>query len=511
MALRVRLGASSTRDELKEVDVSAMNWRWYVASLVCLTLACGKDDNPADGSEDQGVGADQGMTLDMSSTSQDQGASPQDGGTRPADQGGPQDMAQDEDLGEDMSAPQDMTVPPPTGRCAPLPAASGEVIMVTPAQADDLPDIVARAASGATILLADGTYRSSRDGEGSRRLNFRTPGVTLRSASGNAGAVIIDGEYKTKEIINISADDVTIAEVTIMHAEDHLIHATGNGAEHIVGVKLHGLRLWDAGEQFIKVNGSGQGGFVDDGELTCSFFELTDAGRPNIERAGGGCYTGGIDTHSAQGWHVADNHFKDIYCAGEGLAEHAVHFWRNSRDTVVERNIIENCARGIGFGLNPALDRRSYDDNPYPGVGLIEHIDGVIQNNMIFADIPFYDTGIELQHARGTRVDHNTVMSTPSATGFFSSIDYRFEVTQVTLRNNIARRITSRNGGNATLGSNIEAPDASLFVDLASGDLHLAASASQAIDKATTIQDVTDDFEGDPRQGARDIGADERE
>lgn len=496
--------------------MSVMSKKWCGVFAVCVIMACGKDDEPAQSPSDQDV-VGEDATQDMVSGTQDQGTPGQDAGAQPgdmdrvADQGADQGTTPDMPGAVDMMDTVDMNVPPPAGRCAALPAPTGPVIMVTPDQADDLPDIVSGAASGTTIMLADGTYRSGRSGEGARRMNFRTPGVTLRSASGNAEAVIIDGEYNTNEIINISASDVTIADVTITHAKDHLLHATGNGAENIVGTVFHGLRLFDAGEQFIKVNGSGQGGFVDDGELVCSWFELTDAGRPNIERAGGGCYTGGIDTHSAQGWHVADNTFKDIYCAGEGLAEHAVHFWRNSRDTVVERNVITNCARGIGFGLNPALDKRSYADNPYPDAGLIEHIDGVIQNNIIFADIAFYDTGIELQHAHGTRVDHNTVMSTASATGFYSSIDYRFEVTQVTIRNNIARRITSRNGGNATLESNIEAPDSSLFVDMASGDLHLAASASEAIDKAVPVQDVTDDFEGDSRQGAKDIGADERQ
>ena len=66
-------------------------------------------------------------------------------------------------------------------------------------------------------------------------------------------------------------------------------------------------------------------------------FEMTDEGRPYVERAVGGCYTGGIDAHMARGWRVAENRFVGIYCAGEGLAEHAVHFWVGSRDTVVER------------------------------------------------------------------------------------------------------------------------------------------------------------------------------
>ena len=127
-----------------------------------------------------------------------------------------------------------------------------------------------------------------------------------------------------------------------------------------------------------------------------------------------------------------------------------MHFWRSSRDTQVENNIIVNCARGIGFGLDDE-QTRTYPDAPYPGVDPISHFDGIIRNNAIFADIPWYDTGVELHYAHGARVYHNTIVSTNDATGFFSSIDYRFPTTQVSIYNNLTRRITRRNGGNADL------------------------------------------------------------
>jgi hypothetical protein len=78
-----------------------------------------------------------------------------------------------------------------TAPCAPLPPPRGAVVPVTPAQADDLPSIVGSAPTGTTILLEDGVYRSSRSGEAARRINLRTPGVALRSASGAAAAVVL--------------------------------------------------------------------------------------------------------------------------------------------------------------------------------------------------------------------------------------------------------------------------------------------------------------------------------
>ena len=53
---------------------------------------------------------------------------------------------------------------------------------------------------------------------------------------------------------------------------------------------------------------------------------------------------------------------------------------------------------------------------------------------------------------------------------------------------------------------------ADLFVNAAAGDLHLAATATSAIDRGATSASVTDDWDGElrPQGAAYDIGADER-
>jgi len=399
--------------------------------------------------------------------------------------------------------------------CSALPAPSGPTIQVTPAEAADLPSIVAGAASGTSIVLADGTYKMPAGGEAQRRIQIRTAGITIRSASGDASKVILDGEYQTNEMITIHASDVTLAHFTLTHAVDHPIHVTADEAGEIVsGTRLYGLRIIDGGEQFVKINPNGAGdGFADDGRVECSYFELTDAGRPHVERSPGGCYTGGIDGHSARGWIIRGNEFRGIYCAGEGLAEHAVHFWSASRDTLVENNTIINCARGVGFGLVESGRVRAYSDDPYPGVGYIGHYDGLIRNNVIWADIPYFDTGIELDQARGAEVVHNTIAIGAGATGFFSGIDYRFANTLVGVRNNLATRITSRNGASGTLEANLEAAPLSIFVAAAAGDFHLApgGAAASAVDQGVVLSNAGLDMDGEPHTaGAPDIGADER-
>lgn len=391
--------------------------------------------------------------------------------------------------------------------CDPLPAPTGNVVNVDDTQADDLPNIVQSATTGTTIVLAPGNYTMTAGSEGGRRMQFRTPGVTLRGATDDASDVTIDGEYVTLEMITIHANDVTIANLTLTHAVDHPIHVTGGDSETITGTRLYNLRIFDSGEQFVKVNANGSY-YADDGELACSYFELTDAGRPHIEPNPGGCYTGGIDAHYAWGWVVRDNVFLDIYCDGSGLAEHAVHFWSASRDTLVERNLIYNCARGIGFGLVEDGNTRDYQPDPYPGVGYIGHYDGIIRNNVIAADHQWFDTGIELDQARGALCIHNTIVQPGTA---YSSIDYRFANTDVTIRNNIVRNITQRNGAQGTVDTNLETTETAIFEDVAGWNFHLAAGSNAAVDTAAVEAEAGTDIDGETHDnGAPDMGADER-
>ena len=222
---------------------------------------------------------------------------------------------------------------------------------------------------------------------------------------------------------------MVIADLTLREAFDHPVHVSGN-PNPITGTLLHNLRIVDPGQQGIKINPIGAA-WADNGTIECSSIELTDAGRLFVRD---NCYTGGIDAHAAWGWAVRRNRIAGFWCP-TGLSEHAIHFWNASRDTVVEENVIVDCARGVGFGLLAASGDRDYPDDPYPGVGYLGHIDGVIRNNFIaaadpdlFASESGFDAGIALEQARDSRVVHNTVASTAAP---FSSIEWRFANTLV--------------------------------------------------------------------------------
>lgn len=394
--------------------------------------------------------------------------------------------------------------PPVPADCAPLPDPAGPTITVTPDRADELRSIVMDAAEGTTILLEDGAYDMS-GGDDTHRLVFATPGVTLRSASGARDAVILDGGYVTGEIVSIQASDVTIADVTIERAYYHPVHVTGRADADIEGTVLYDLHIIDPGQQAVKINASAEGHYADRGRVECSLIEMTDDGRAQVRDS---CYTGGIDAHLAWGWTIRRNTITGFWC-DDGLSEHGVHFWVGSRDTLVERNLVVDCARGIGFGLgdsNPTV--RAYDPDPYPGAGYIGHYDGTIRNNMIFASIAGFDSGITLDQARGAVVVHNTIFSVETP---FSCIEWRFANTLVTVTNNlVSHDLVPRDGASATEAGNMTGAGAPLFIDAAGANLHLAAG-SAAIDAGEPLGTgvCDEDFDGEARDVAPDVGADE--
>ena len=457
--------------------------------ILSLLIACaGEPDRPSDtgGDDHHSEGNDS-----YASEESDQDHSPGDG-----------DEPQEDNREETSEEPSDPLA------CAPLPPPEGTIVEVTPADTADLPQMVRSAAANTTFLFAPGTYDIPNT------LHIRADGITFRSSDDDPESVIIDGRYEVNSLIFINASDVTIAHLTLTRALHHPIHITptGEATEHVTDSLIYDVQIFDGAQQFIKVNGnSSRTAFVDQGRLECSYFELTDAGRPFVDRSATGCYTGGIDAHGARDWIVRNNTFVDIYCAGEGLAEHAVHFWTGARDTLVENNTIINCARGIGFGLTQTGTARTYEDDPYPDVeGFIGHYDGLIRNNIIYADIPWYDTGIELAQAPGTRVYHNTIY-TPDAENAFSSIDYRFANTDVIIQNNLTARITRRNDARGLVSHNLESIGPDLFVDVDNLDFRLRPTADEAIDQGIEVPDAGIDIEGKSRHNgdAPDIGAHE--
>jgi hypothetical protein len=473
-----------------------MRATWTSAIVLSTTLACG-DSGPGD----EEVG--------------DTGTTTTDGESSSSDESGDTDATDDEVGTVDTEDSTDDTT---TGDgdgdmtgCEPLPPATGTIVPVTPDDAPSLPQMVYDAQPDTTFVFEDGTY----DLSGANLLHVVSPGLTFRSASDDRNAVILDAGYGIGEIFLVAASDTTIAHLTVQKAFYHPIHVTGGSDGNIENVIIHDVAVIDPGQQAIKINASPEGYYVDDGRVSCSHVELTDEGRPQVTD----CYTGGIDAHSARGWVIRDNYFEGFWC-DQGLSEHAIHFWVTGRDTLVERNTIIDCARGVGFGLGEMGNgnSRDYGDDPCPqaGGGYLGHIDGLIRNNMIFAGRPElfdsqfgFDSGIALEQACGAVVVHNTIASLEQP---FVSIEYRWANTDATLRNNLTTHgIVERDGASAVLEGNLADQGLEQFADPAAADLHLV-NPSPAIDTGVVLgTGIADsDYDGEPRDAEPDVGADER-
>lgn len=398
--------------------------------------------------------------------------------------------------------------------CAPMPKATGHIISVSPYQTSQLQDIINAARPGDTIELGDGYYPLN-----GINLMISTPGISLRSASGNPDAVILDGSYRSTQMITVAASNIKIAEISLERAFTHPVHVVSSDYGDTINTLLYRLKIIDPREQAIKINPHKPGSYVDFGTIACSSLILTSDGREKVNTVSGGCYTGGIDAHQAAGWIVRDNSISGFWCSS-GLSQHAIHFWRGSRDTLIERNSLSDNARGIGLGLMDSGDTRTYADTicNQSQADYVGHYGGMIRNNFIYASSgelfnssDGFDCGICLWSACNVNVVHNTIVSSGDN---FSSIEWRYKGSR---GNNIYNNIVShalreRDGASARVEGNLQKASPYLFVDFQRGDLHLKNSARSAIDKGVRLNPGISDFDIDDekRYAYPDIGADEK-
>ena len=335
-----------------------------------------------------------------------------------------------------------------------------------------------------TILLEDGVYTLTSN---LLYINTHMENLTIRSLSGNRDAVTIQGQGMNGGVTHIflvAAKGFTCADMTIGGIFYHAIQIQGeNDADDCL---IQNVRFFDCNEQMLKISGgSSNPNYADNGVVQCCVFEFT-AG------IGNQWYTGGIDGHHCRNWEVRYNEFYHIRSPESALAEHAIHFWSESVNTLVENNVIINCDRGIGYGLTNSAGRG--------------HFGGIIRNNIVHTS---RDVGIGLEQARNALVYNNTVYTE----NYFNSIEYRFDSTyNCHIANNLTNEnIASRNGGTALVESNYITSDNSFYVDAAGYDFHLALAEPNIVDMGIILPGVTDDVdcENRPMGGGVDIGADE--
>jgi len=365
---------------------------------------------------------------------------------------------------------------PASDFCPALPPPTGTPITVSDEAA--LRDQAYSAAPGTTILINPGTYPMQSF------VHVVNAGITLRSTTGNRSDVILDfgGMVGGHFGILLDADDVTIADLTIQNANDHGVSIQGKDRP-----VLYNLHIRDIGDQLVKVNPAGNGS--EDGLLACSRLEYTTTAPDE--------YTNGISAHDAHRWTVRDNEWYRIRTPGNTPVP-TILFWSGSSDTLVERNLLVDCYQGISFG------------NASHGAG--DHFGGIVRNNIIYASLP-HDVVIEMVHATGWLVAHNTALLLAPGLGLTWGMEARFDDSQGTFVYNLTNLDIweDRDGAQGILTGNLTDAQNTWFVNATAGDLHLSPAATAAIDQASPLPEVTSDFDGDSRPigFAPDVGADE--
>ncbi|MBD3376120.1 hypothetical protein GF406_13880 [candidate division KSB1 bacterium] len=371
----------------------------------------------------------------------------------------------------------------------------------------ELTAAVAAANRGDEIVMADGVYQIT----GTWAVAIYTNDLTIRSQSGIRENVILRGFgmfANGHHGFYIDADSVTIQDLTVENVRNHCIQTAPNTDDLLV----QNCILRDAGEQILKVpyNSSlpdpSERGRVQD----CLFYYTAGAGPRD--------YIGGIDVHLGSDWVIRNNTFRDIVTPTSSVAEHAIHFWSWSENTLSENNLIINCDRGIGYGLTSTAG----------------HHGGIIRNNIIYHDSNLdngsADVAIEIVYSDNTQIYNNTVYQAHD--NYYAAIKAFGDVTTNAY---IANNLLNMNpdyygninsiiwwGGGAT-GSesnnvkNTLQPDWFASVnpeDSRDTFLHLnggnATVQSTVIDQALDIAGFDSDFDGETRTvGQSDIGADD--
>jgi hypothetical protein len=388
------------------------------------------------------------------------------------------------------------------GNAPPLPITGARIVQVaTEAQ---LQTAMGNLQSGDTILLADGTYSLTSTLYVNGRNN-----VTIRGAAGSTNVILVGKGMDNSNYGDVpfgiwsNGTNTTIAHLTIRDTWDNeIIFDIGAQAPLVYCVGLI-----NAGSQFIKSNPTdvSNGLGVNNGTVEYCWFEYT--GRPPGDHGSGVGYFNGISAHAAQNWIARGNLFKNLHNPDSAayLWNPAVLFWRHSFNTVTEQNTFLNVDRAVAYGLD--------NTTPY-----FDHAGGIIRNNFVCLTAGLMsasrkagsDGALIAWNSPGTQIDHNSLLLNGNE---FYAVEFRFSTTtNCAARNNLADApIHLRDSAAAILLSNLATAVPGMFVNAAAADLHLLASATNAIDKGLTLSTVTNDIDGDrrPRGASSDVGADE--
>jgi hypothetical protein len=395
--------------------------------------------------------------------------------------------------GLDSRAAEPVNPPGPWQHPPELEKPKGNVVTVRTEK--ELQDAVRGLKSDTTILIAAGTYELSN----TLVIDRGVKNVALRGDTKDNSKVVLKGKGMRKQdfgdvphgIMVSNATDVLIANLSVGDVWFHPI--TLQGQSGCKRVRVFNVRMFDAGEQFLKANPDGKGGGADDCVIEYCTFEFTDTARHN--------YTQGMSAHTCANWVVRNNLFRNLRGPkGDAEVGGCIDMWDNSKNTIVEGNVMVNCRIGIRFGIiNRAADK-----------GVHDHQGGIVRNNVFWRQkdaVGAPDAGIIIADSPGTKVLHNTVILNDTYGG--GAIEYRW-CKDVVIANNLTdTKIWKREKAEGSEENNVVTEDKKLFAGAAAADLHLSAMGASKLTKVKKLADCPNDWEGQKRADKTDPGADE--
>lgn len=362
----------------------------------------------------------------------------------------------------------------------------------------DVPELraaIAASQAGDSVILRDGVYAVDGDISCSRAASAANP-ITVRAQ--NPGGARI--EFNATEGFKVSGAGWVFRDLHIKgvcatdSACEHAFHLFGDAD----GVVISNNKVWNYNAH-IKSNGVGEPRKYPDDVLVIGNEFYSEAPRQT------GNPVTPIDVVGGRRWRVTANHIHDFAKAQGNNISYAAFLKGNSKDGVIERNLIvcEQLHTGnVRLGLSFGGGGTSPDSICEDGTCTPEHEGGIMRNNII-ANCPS-DVGIYINKGKDVKIFHNLLYKT-------TGVDVRFAASVAEVRGNMTDgRIRTRDGGTMTEAGNLTQLPASYwpmwFVAPEALDLRHKPGAP-ARDAGMPLAGLTDDFCGAPRDARPDGGA----
>jgi hypothetical protein len=341
---------------------------------------------------------------------------------------------------------------------------------------------------GGTILVADGHYLLTAC------LDLHTDNVTLRSESGQRDRVVLDGSGPLGELVSVTrCSGATIADLTIQNAKWNGFKVNsdkGQGVRRLTICNCVIHNIWQRGVKGPRVPPENREALrpADCRVQYCLFYNDRPK-RPSDDEADeqnhfGGNYVGGMDIMCAGRWTICDNVFVGIQGrTREGRG--AIFLWVDTRDCLVQRNVIIDCDCGICLG------------NSFRGPGEAVHCTRCTVRNNFVAACP--ENGILADYTRDCKIVHNTIHDPASRMQRLIRVvhDNPGLVVANNLLSGKAMQIETQSP--IRLEGNVIRDLTAALVGPGEGNLRLRAEAAAALPTVSRLDDAPQDIDGHPR------------